>query len=217
MFAYWIISLNSCATLIIAEMLSLVWKTMNDPLSLCSLSKKKGTILPQDSLLTLFFSDNSQIHRRELMRAQSQCYLADLGSVEQDCSEARSPWREVCGGPAKCCNASKRLRGRVYSTFTAYNDKRALFMWPCSTWNWWEGADIVHSAISLMSLLLLNAAIFPRFISITDALLTRSQTSSSQKGSFLCDLFHSVSLFSFPLKVFLLPSNSQVSQDMSAK
>lgn len=46
---------------------------------------------------------------------------------------------------------------------------------------------------------------FPRFISITDALLTRSQTSSSQKGSFLCDLFHSVSLFSFPLKVFACP------------
>ncbi len=63
----------------------------------------------------------------------AQRYLVDLDSEEQECSRARSPQREVCGGLAKCCNASKRLRGRVYSAFTVCDDKRAVFMWPCST------------------------------------------------------------------------------------
>lgn len=96
--------------------------------SLCTLVKNTPPKLPP-----LFF-DHGQISCREVMHARSQCYLADLGSEEQECSMARSPQREVCGGQAKCCNASKRLRGRVYSTFTEYNDKWVVFIWLCSTW-----------------------------------------------------------------------------------
>lgn len=156
---------------------------------LVQLSWKQEQYSPQTA--SLFFS--SLIMVRSLA-AGSWCMLGasviypTLGSEEQECSRARSPQREVCGGPAKCCNASKRLTGRVYSTFTAYTDKRAVSMWPCSTWIGGR-VHIVHAAILLMLLLLLNPAFFhASFISLMCFWLA-AKLEVLKRDLFLCDPF----------------------------